>query len=72
MYQSFYALLHKSASPKYMVSSTVSGSNGLLNQMAAVLQLSCSVSKAAVNITRRIHFGDKGIMVAPFHPGTHY
>ncbi|MCJ1296662.1 hypothetical protein MMC34_008228 [Xylographa carneopallida] len=70
MYQSFYALLHKSASPKYMVSSTVSGSNGLLDQMAAVPQLTYGLSKAAVNnLTRRIHFEDKDITAVPFHPG---
>ena len=53
------------------MTSTSLGSHALLEQMAAIPQLSYSVSKAAVNnITRRIYFEDKDITAVPFHPGT--
>ena len=70
MYQSFYALLHKSSAPKFMVSSTASASTGLLEMLSAIPQLTYGLSKSAVNnLTRRIHFEDKDVIAVPFHPG---
>ena len=72
MYQSFYPLLSRSSNPRFMVSSTYSGSTGMLDgQFGEVPQLTYGLSKAAVNnLTRRIHFESKHITAVPFHPGT--
>ena len=71
MYQVFYPLLSRSLNPKFFVSSTVSASTGLLDQIAAFPQLGYGMSKAAVNnLTRRIHFENSTITAVPFHPGT--
>ena len=70
LYQSFHTLLSRSASPKFFVSSSVSGSTASLDQLGAIPQTAYGVSKAAVNnITRRIHFENTAIVAVPFHPG---
>ena len=70
LYQAFYPLLSRSANPKFFVSSSVSGSTGLLDKLKDVPQLPYGLSKAAVNnLTRRIHFEDSNITAVPFHPG---
>ena len=71
MYQAFRALLHKSSAPKFFVTSSRSGSMGLMEQFSAVPVLGYSASKAATNnIVRRIHFEDTLITAVPFCPGT--
>ena len=70
MYQAFYALLRHSSSPKFFVSSSISGSTGLLEKISCWPQLLYAMSKAAVNnMTRRIHFEDDKLTAVPFHPG---
>ena len=71
MYQAFHTLLSRSSNPKFIVSSSASGSTGLLEQLGAIPQLAYGISKAAVNnLTRRIHFENTTITALPIHPGT--
>ena len=74
MYQSFYPLLSRSTNPRFMVSSTYSGSTGELDGILKnIPQLCYGLSKAAVNnLTRRIHFESRTITAVPFNPGTHH
>lgn len=73
MYQSLYAPLSRSSSPKFFVSSSVSGSTqlvGTLKLLQDIPQLCYGLSKAAVNnLTSRIHGENKEITAVPFHPG---
>ena len=71
MFQSFYTLLGRSSSPRFFVTTSVSGSTGMLEMMKDVPQLCYGLSKAAVNnLTRRIHFENPNITAVPFHPGS--
>ena len=70
MYQAFLALLSRSSSPKFFVSSSFAGSISGMQYVAAIHQLPYGLSKAAVNyLTRRIHFENPNITAVPFHPG---
>ena len=71
MFQSFYKLLGHSSNPRFIVTSSGSGTTGMLEMLKDIPQLCYGLSKAAVNnLTRRIHFENANITAVPFHPGT--
>ena len=70
MYKAFYGLLDRSATAKFIVSSSAMGSTGQLDFLGQYLMTAYCVSKAGVNNpTRRIHFENSKIVAVPFHPG---
>jgi len=70
LFQAFKPLLDASASPRFFVMSSILGSIGVLDKVAAMPIGSYGVSKSAVNyLVRRVSLENPKIIAIAFHPG---
>ena len=70
LFQAVLPLLEKSARPVFMTLSSIVGTIGGMEQVAAFPLTAYGTSKAALNfLTRRIHFEHENIIAFASHPG---